>query len=1119
MSGTETNTEVAFDAIRQDSSNFDSVQSDDWIQAEDAARTSSYGPNRHRQPTPGMQKAGNYKLGRTSIRGIQISIEQPRGSVRRGTKPNGSSWESRLAAHYGYLTGTTGADGDGIDCFLGPWPEAQYVYCINQAEPGKGTFDEHKLMLGFMDEDHAKRAYIASYDKGWSGFRSIVRLTYRQLRWWLLNGNTNRALELGQLPHDGENTMDEVTSSPAPAYDDCAPTAVRVKWDGIEPQGYERAGLSRVLYALRQEDADDGLLLDAITDEDIEISTDGLVSETETYDALVVEAKRIERVAAALLRVLTRAGGDLKPTGTAVSKPMMRAGAVNQTITVTMADGQTLTIWFHNPDATPRKLKPDDELVSWKWMLNRKDVTIAVAPERGLDLDIAIVARRIMALATKNSAAFVQANKGKVDQVALRDSLRADVKARTSELEGLIKSIEVARAGAGAKAPIAPLTTTSLSTNGAVRALGVADITEIGEENIYVEKEGERFAIKVGSTEGYAVGSHDFSGSDEFVGEDPGLLAASNFDHEAILTPEVLKQLRDSAIVAKDDGNERAVIDAEGIIARFTDGLTPDQLRHFDEGKAESILFRQLDEIEKEIGLNQADATITDVASMIAAAERTLESADMKSSAELCIADAKQMLEAGREYDAARRALDALGYTVGILSPLHQQAKALFDAMTPPAKTFLEMTPDEQRAAMKAERAAVSEGDVEAFNATWLQSTKDYEDVGYRVVGNIPGLGDVGSYRGGFQIIADDGQTYREATSPEFTEIQDAIRGGQVSIYVKPRWRTGGDTAAVMTLHAATGKFKPFDYTFRMVSSAGEANAESDLPAGWKESASGQMATLNDPIVGGIVDVVAQSNPPEWFFIAQNDAIANQEGFASRAEAFAALAAAVAALPAAPAAVTISEGQAGASAMTTQDAVLEALVAAGWTSCVDGYTLAKKSYAGFNGEREAFARLTPGDEYNRTLMGEFIGSGGNLLDGHSALIPNGSAADKITLIVAGFAAEADKTIAESDFVKFAFAESTPAPAPQPSDTSAIAEPPATSESAVGSVPPAAYDTEDAKFLRAVIDGTADVTDGRALVARLKSISISLPLLDSLAKDAARAYSARVVARAKLALAA
>jgi hypothetical protein len=74
-----------------------------------------------------------------------------------------------------------------------------------------------------------------------------------------------------------------------------------------------------------------------------------------------------------------------------------------------LSDGQTVAIYLHNPDSTPNKILPDDELISWKWLLNKKDVTILLAPEKGRDLNPREVARRAMRLAEKSSAKFNKA--------------------------------------------------------------------------------------------------------------------------------------------------------------------------------------------------------------------------------------------------------------------------------------------------------------------------------------------------------------------------------------------------------------------------------------------------------------------------------------------------------------------------------------------------------------------------------------------------------------------------------------------------------------------------------------------------------------------------------------
>ncbi|WP_275689486.1 hypothetical protein [Nitrosomonas oligotropha] len=106
--------------------------------------------------------AGNYKVGRVSLHGLSIAIEQPRGTYRTGIdQKTGKRWSSRMAAHYGYISRTKGADGDGVDCFVGPYPQSETAYAISQYIDGR--FDEHKIMLAFPDEESARNAYLHSY--------------------------------------------------------------------------------------------------------------------------------------------------------------------------------------------------------------------------------------------------------------------------------------------------------------------------------------------------------------------------------------------------------------------------------------------------------------------------------------------------------------------------------------------------------------------------------------------------------------------------------------------------------------------------------------------------------------------------------------------------------------------------------------------------------------------------------------------------------------------------------------------------------------------------------------------------------------------------------------------
>lgn len=127
------------------------------------------------EPTEAQKEAGNYKKGHVQVGTFDITIEQPEGSIRRGTDANGKQWESKMHNTYGYFRGTEGVDGDHIDMFLSNdmdgWNGAQ-VFVVDQYNPD-GTFDEHKVMLGFNDADDAKNNYLANYAKGWENGRRI----------------------------------------------------------------------------------------------------------------------------------------------------------------------------------------------------------------------------------------------------------------------------------------------------------------------------------------------------------------------------------------------------------------------------------------------------------------------------------------------------------------------------------------------------------------------------------------------------------------------------------------------------------------------------------------------------------------------------------------------------------------------------------------------------------------------------------------------------------------------------------------------------------------------------------------------------------------------------------
>ena len=175
-------------------------------------------------PTEAQKEAGNYRKGRVRLHGLEISIENPRGSTRSGTRPDGSTWRHEMSDHYGYIRRTKGADSEHVDVYVGPKPESKRVYVIDQLDQPTGQFDEHKVMMGYPTKAAATKAYRSNFDKGWK-VGPVQSMSVDEFKSWLKDGDTTRPAseaegrsgknaEAQQAPNDGEKraparTMEE----------------------------------------------------------------------------------------------------------------------------------------------------------------------------------------------------------------------------------------------------------------------------------------------------------------------------------------------------------------------------------------------------------------------------------------------------------------------------------------------------------------------------------------------------------------------------------------------------------------------------------------------------------------------------------------------------------------------------------------------------------------------------------------------------------------------------------------------------------------------------------------------------------------------------------------------
>lgn len=156
--------------------------------AEDVARAAE----QVAEPTEAQKSSGTYRKGHVKVQGLDIAIENPKGSERSGTDPNGEPWSVTMPDHYGYVKRTEGADGDAVDVYIGPDPQAPTVFVVDQADADTGAFDEHKAMIGYPDQQSAVDAYNAAFSdgRGPDRTRAVTPMAMDDFKAWLKQGDT-----------------------------------------------------------------------------------------------------------------------------------------------------------------------------------------------------------------------------------------------------------------------------------------------------------------------------------------------------------------------------------------------------------------------------------------------------------------------------------------------------------------------------------------------------------------------------------------------------------------------------------------------------------------------------------------------------------------------------------------------------------------------------------------------------------------------------------------------------------------------------------------------------------------------------------------------------------------
>lgn len=212
-------------------------------------------------------------------------------------------------------------------------------------------------------------------------------------------------------------------------------TSEAVLWDSLTLLSHlgTSSGLMRDLSSHDWE----GELLDAMTLTDLaKLATDD--AEVLNFDALIVQYNKLDTLINRLTSAMAKSTvGDLKVTNVTQSKPFKKNGVAQVAVLFELSDGQTMTILLHNPDSTPAKIAPTDNLTSWKWLLNKRDVSVVVQPKQGEDVQMPVLAARMLKIATQNSARFkrTQGKRLEVEQTI------TDTQTRIQEKQGQLQAL------------------------------------------------------------------------------------------------------------------------------------------------------------------------------------------------------------------------------------------------------------------------------------------------------------------------------------------------------------------------------------------------------------------------------------------------------------------------------------------------------------------------------------------------------------------------------------------------------------------------------------------------------------------------------------------------------
>lgn len=334
-----------------------------------------------------------------------------------------------------------GFDGLGFDATIGSQDDS---YAVVNLFDSVNRYIDSVAIAGADDADHAIHLALSQFDYLEPAYATLVanegdgsfEPSFDSLCWesdTIAKLMNNRSQDRGHyLPIITQKML--VTEKNRVTHSD-------VLWDGANLVSHE-GDYSRLLVDIQKNDSHHELTA--------QFDMAGFLANLDVtelgLDALMDTNNRLDLMKERLFRALAKQSIDgLSVTDAVLTKPFKKAGVANVAMQFNLSDGQTFTILFHNPDADPKKLGAQDTMVSWKWMLNKRDITAAVSPKNGENVQLAPLATRMMKVAKANSKRFAAAQSKKLqNQQALTDAQKEvdDKKAKLDTINAHIAELQ-----------------------------------------------------------------------------------------------------------------------------------------------------------------------------------------------------------------------------------------------------------------------------------------------------------------------------------------------------------------------------------------------------------------------------------------------------------------------------------------------------------------------------------------------------------------------------------------------------------------------------------------------------------------------------------------------------